>query len=266
MEGKAVAKRIVLVTGAARGIGRGIAASFLAAGDSVMLADLAAGDGWRYRLGSSDELAAAVRELAASARETVRSTPLDVTDAASCAAAVAATVDAFGGLDVLVNNAGVVDSGATETFSEAQWDRIFAVNAKGVFLMAQAALPALRASADAAIVNVASIAGKRGAARMAAYCGSKFAVVGITQSLALELAGDGVRVNALCPGMVGTAMWHDHLMANAGAATFAERMGEVIPLGRPQTVADMGQAAVFLASAPNVSGVALNVAGGYEMH
>ena len=261
-----MAKRTVLVTGGARGIGLGIATSFRAAGDNVMLADLAAGDGWRYQLGSSGELAAAERELAGAAREAVRSTPLDVTDAASCAAAVAATVDAFGGLDVLVNNAGVVDSGATETFSEAQWDRIFAVNAKGVFLMAQAALPALRASTDAAIVNVASIAGKRGAARMAAYCGSKFAVVGITQSLALELAGDGVRVNALCPGMVGTAMWHDHLMANAGAGAFEERMGEVIPLGRPQTVADMGQAAVFLASAPNVSGVALNVAGGYEMH
>ena len=261
-----MAKRTVLVTGGARGIGLGIAAAFRAAGDNVMLADLAAGEGWRYRLGSSGELAAAERELAAGAPGAVRSIPVDVTDAASCGAAVAATVDAFGGLDVLVNNAGVVDSGATETFSEAQWDRIFAVNAKGVFLMTQAALPALRASADAAIVNVASIAGKRGAARMAAYCGSKFAVVGITQSLAQELAGDGVRVNALCPGMVGTAMWHDHLMANAGAAAFEERMGELIPLGRPQTVADMGHAAVFLAAAPNVSGVALNVAGGYEMH
>ena len=261
-----MAKRTVLVTGGARGIGLGIAKSFRAVGDNVMLADLATGDGWRYRLGSSGELAAAEQELAAAAPGAVGSTPLDVTDAASCAAAVAAAVDAFGGLDVLVNNAGVVDSGATQTFSEAQWDRIFAVNAKGVFLMAQAALPALRASADAAIVNVASIAGKRGAAKMAAYCGSKFAVVGITQSLAQELAGDGIRVNALCPGMVGTAMWHDHLMANAGLAAFEERMGELIPLGRPQTVADMGQAAVFLASAPNVSGVALNVAGGYEMH
>ena len=261
-----MAKRTVLVTGGARGIGLGIAKSFRAAGDNVMLADLAAGDGWRYRLGSSGELAAAERELGAEAPGAVGSTPLDVTDAASCAAAVAATVDFFGGLDVLVNNAGVVDSGATQTFSEAQWDRIFAVNAKGVFLMTQAALPALRGSADAAIVNVASIAGKRGAAKMAAYCGSKFAVVGITQSLAQELAGDGIRVNALCPGMVGTAMWHDHLMANAGLAAFEERMGELIPLGRPQTVADMGQAAVFLASAPNVSGVALNVAGGYEMH
>ena len=259
-----MATRTVLVTGAARGIGQGIAESFLAAGDNVMLADLASGEGWRYQLGSSGELAATERELAASG--TVRATPVDVCDAASCAAAVAATVAAFGGLDVLVNNAGVVDSGPTETFTEAQWDKIFAVNVKGVFLMSQAALPSLRASADAAIVNVASIAGKRGAPRMAAYCGSKFAVVGITQSLALELASDDIRVNAVCPGMVATAMWQDHLMANSAAGSFEERMREMIPLGRPQTAADMGQAAVFLASAPNVSGIALNVAGAYEMH
>ena len=132
--------------------------------------------------------------------------------------------------------------------------------------MTRAAVAALRGSDDAAVVNTASIAGKRGAPRMAAYCGSKFAVVGITQSFALELAPDGIRVNALCPGMVGTAMWHDHLMANRPEDDFETRMREMIPLGRPQTVDDMGQAAVFLATAPNVSGIALNVAGAYEMH
>ena len=176
-----------------------------------------------------------------------------------------ATVDAFGGLDVLVNNAGVVDSGPVPEFTEERWDHIFAVNVKGIFLMTRAAIGALRASEDAAIVNTASIAGKRGAPRMAAYCGSKFAVVGITQSFALEFAPDGVRVNALCPGMVGTALWHDHLMPNQGEPAFEERMRDLIPLGRPQTVEDMGQAAVYLATAPNVSGIALNVAGAYEM-
>ena len=256
--------RSVLVTGGARGIGKGIASSFLEAGHNVMIADLPAGGGWRYELGSQAEMNDAVRDLAALGD--VRCTPLDVTDAASCAAAVQATVDAFGGLDVLVNNAGVVDSGALDDFSETQWDTVFAVNVKGVFLMTQAAVAALRASSDAAVVNTASIAGKRGAPRMAAYCGSKFAVVGITQSLALELAEDGIRVNALCPGMVNTAMWHDHLMANRGDAEFEERMRDLIPLGRPQTEQDMGQAAVFLATAPNVSGIALNVAGAFEMH
>lgn len=256
--------RTVLVTGGGRGIGRGIAKSFLEAGCNVMIADLAAGGDWRYQLGSSTDMADAVASL--SALGDIRSTPLDVTDAESCGAAVQATLSAFDGLDVLVNNAGVVDSGAVDEFDEAKWDRVFAVNVKGVFLMTRAALGALRASKDAAIVNTASIAGKRGAARMAAYCGSKFAVVGITQSLALELAADGIRVNALCPGMVGTAMWHDHLMANRGDAEFQDRMRELIPLGRPQTVEDMGEAAVYLASAGNVSGVALNVAGAFEMH
>ena len=255
-----MAKRAVLITGGARGIGKGIARAFVEAGDDVMIADLADSQAWRYALASESELKATAEELGVSC------TPVDVTDAASCAASVEATVATFGGLDVLVNNAGVVDSGAIETFTEEQWERIFAVNTKGVFLMTQAAVGALRASDDAAIVNTASIAGKRGAPRMAAYCGSKFAVVGITQSFALELAPDGIRVNALCPGMVGTAMWHDHLMANRTESDFETRMEEMIPLGRPQTVDDMGQAAVFLASAPNVSGIALNVAGAFEMH
>ena len=257
-------KRTVLVTGGGRGIGRGIAKSFLQAGCNVVIADLPAGGDWRYPLGSSADMKDAVASL--SGLGDIRSTPLDVTDAESCSAAVQATLDAFGGLDVLVNNAGVVDSGTVDEFDEAKWDRVFAVNVKGVFLMTRAAVAALRASADAAIVNTASIAGKRGAPRMAAYCGSKFAVVGITQSLALELAADGIRVNALCPGMVGTAMWHDHLMANRGDAEFQDRMRELIPLGRPQTAEDMGEAAVYLASASNVSGVALNVAGAFEMH
>ena len=256
--------RSVLVTGGARGIGKGIAKSFLEAGHKVMIGDLPAGGNWRYQLGSQAEMEDAVRSLGGLGD--MRCTALDVTDAESCAAAVQATVDAFGGLDVLVNNAGVVDSGPLEEFGAEQWDKVFAVNTKGVFLMTRAALGALRASGDAAVVNTASIAGKRGAPRMAAYCGSKFAVVGITQSFALELAPDGIRVNALCPGMVGTAMWQDHLMANRGEPAFEDRMREIIPLGRPQTAEDMGQAAVFLASAPNVSGVALNVAGGYEMH
>ena len=257
-------KRTVLVTGGARGIGRGIAESFLRVNHNVVIADLDSAGDWRYPLATQSELTDTAKEL--SNLGDIHRTDLDVTSAESCKACVQQTIEAFGSLDVLINNAGVVDSGPIDTFTEAQWDRIFEVNVKGIFLMTQAAVPELRKSADAAIINTASIAGKRGAARMAAYCGSKFAVVGITQSFALELASDGIRVNAICPGMVGTAMWHDHLMENQGDSEFESRMSQLIPLGRPQSVEDMGEAAVYLASAPNVSGVALNVAGGYEMH
>ena len=267
--------RVILVTGGARGIGRGIAEAFLQRGARVMIGDLSDPAStrealWSYELSGSRELDAAVAELENLGQ--VRATALDVTDLASCEAAVAATLDAFGQLDVLVNNAGIVGSGPIDTFDVVEWDRIFAVNTRGIFLMTRAALPALRRSENAAVINTASIAGKKGYPNMSAYCGSKFAAIGITQSLAGELAKDGIRVNALCPGMVGTAMWLEHLMPMnvreqaEKTAQFEAAMAETIPLGRPQTPQDMGEATVFLATAANVTGVSLSVAGGFEMN
>ncbi len=262
---------VVLVTGAARGIGRGIARAFVEAGASVMLADLGPkADAWGYALSGETDLQNTAAEL--SAIGSVQSTHLDVTDPASCDAAVAATLQAFGRLDVLVNNAGVVQSGALEEFPEEHWDQVFAVNTKGLFLMSRAAVGALKQNAPSCIINTASIAGKQGYPNMSAYCGSKFAAIGITQSLAAELAPANVRVNAICPGMVGTAMWLEHLLPGASAgsnenneAQFETMMQQTIPLGRPQTPEDMGAAALYLATAPNVTGVALSVAGGFEM-
>ena len=251
-----------MVTGAARGIGRGIAQAFLQAGHRVMVSDLGEGSDWRYSLSTSAELDATIGELSAFGE--IHGTPVDVTNAGSCRSAVEATIDAFGQLDVLVNNAGVLDSGPIETFSEQQWDHIFDVNVKGIFHMTSAAVAHLRASDDPAIVNTASVAGKFGAANMSAYCGSKWAAIGITKSLAQEFAPDGIRVNAVCPGIVGTAMWLDHLMEGAGQDAFEAQIARMMPLGRPQTTDDMGQAAVYLATAPNVTGVALSVAGGYD--
>lgn len=267
--------RVALVTGGARGIGLGIAEAFLRRGARVMIADLGersaqAQGTWSYDLSSSRDLDAAVARL--DRHGEVRGTTLDVTDLASCEQAVDAVLDAFGQLDLLVNNAGIVGSGPIDDFDVAEWDRIFAVNTRGIFLMTRAALPALRRSENAAVINTASIAGKKGYPNMSAYCGSKFAAIGITQSLAAELAKDNIRVNALCPGMVGTAMWLEHLMPMnlLGQADknsqFEAAMAETIPLGRPQTPEDMGEAAVFLAQAPNVTGVSLSVAGGFEMN
>ena len=263
--------RVALVTGGARGIGRGIALALARAGARVMVADL--GDNtsdWAYDMAGSPEMAQTV-SLCAEFSEAA-ATPVDVTRAASCEAAVDATLNRFGQLDVLVNNAGVVMSGPISEFSETHWDQVFAVNSKGIFLMSRAALDALKNSEHAAIVNTASIAGKQGHRNMAAYCGSKFAAIGITQSLAHELAPAGIRVNAICPGMVGTAMWLEHLLPSNSVdeaeknRAFEDAMHSTIPLGRPQTTQDMGEAVVYLATAPNVTGVSLTVAGGFEMN
>ncbi|MDA1073488.1 MAG: SDR family oxidoreductase [Proteobacteria bacterium] len=262
--------KVVLVTGGARGIGLGIATSFLAAGAKVMIGDLGAGSDWTYNLSSKQDMEKVLKQYADLGD--LDATELDVTSAESARNAVSATVQRFGGIDILVNNAGVVGSGPVETFSEQEWDRIFAVNTKGIFLMTQAALPELKKRPGACVVNTASIAGKKGHANMSAYCGSKFAAIGITQAMANEFARDGIRVNAICPGIVGTAMWLDHLMPTnvtdqaEKTENFEARMRKTIPLGRSQTTQDMGQAAVFLASSPNITGVSLTVAGGIEMN
>ena len=262
--------KVVLVTGGARGIGLGIVHAFAAAGHRVMIADLGASGDWRYNLSSSDDLEQAKQNEASTGE--VDACEVDVTDAESCHRAVAATLEKFGRLDVLINNAGVVDTGSIETFAEADWDRIFAVNTKGIFLMCKAALGALKASGEGAIVNTASIAGKEGNALMSAYCGSKFAAIGINQALAKELAPDNITVNAICPGIVGTSMWLEHLIPNRGRTTdeqqqtFEASVSTRIPLGRPQTPQDMGEAALYLATARNVTGIALTVAGGITMN
>ena len=265
----------VIVTGAARGIGRGIAAGFVREGARVVLADLgsrAEGEGgrWAYRMASKDELEAAAEELRQAGGE-VLAVELDVTDAASCARLVEETVDAFGGVDVVVNNAGLVKAGALAHYDEADWDRLFAVNAKGVFLVSRAALEPLSRDGGA-IVNIASIAGKKGYAGMAAYCASKFAVIGLTQAMAQELA-PAIRVNAICPGLLATAMWLDHLSVGAAAMSgkapgreaFEAFVDENTPLGREQTPDDIAEAALYLARADNVTGISINVAGGTEM-
>lgn len=265
--------KVALVTGGARGIGAGIAKSLARAGAQVAIADLGlkGNDGnWTYHLSSESQANETLKALQDIGGQHA-SFALDVTQMESCEQVVQQVLSKFGRIDILCNNAGVVDSGAIDQFSEKAWDRIFAVNCKGLFLMSKAATAALRSNRGC-IINTASIAGKKGYPNMSAYCASKFAAIGFTQSLAAELAPAGVRVNAICPGMVGTAMWLDHLLPKRGGVneasqeSFEAAMAQTIPLGRAQTVEDMGQAVVYLASAENVTGVALSVAGGFEMN
>jgi len=268
--------KVAIVTGAARGIGRGIAEALADAGANVVLSDIgsaaskaAPSSGARpitYALSSAEQLAAAAREVAARGRGKTLALACDVTNAEQVAALVAHTRDAFGRIDLVVNNAGVVHFGPLEEIDEARWDFVYAVNVKGPYLVSRAALGEL-AKTQGAIVNIASVAGKRGYATGSLYCSSKFAVVGFTQALAAELGPRGVRVNAVCPGILATHMWTHHLTSEerGGRAAYDAAVKQSIPLGREQTPADIATAVIYLATSPNVTGVSLNVAGGMEM-
>jgi meso-butanediol dehydrogenase/(S,S)-butanediol dehydrogenase/diacetyl reductase len=265
-----LAGKVAIVTGAARGIGRGIAEALADAGASVVLSDVAAGGAsagvLTYELSSGAQLETAAREIAARGRGETLAVACDVTRAAQVEALVARARDAFGRIDLVVNNAGVVHFAPLEEIDEARWDFVYAVNVKGPFLVSRAALGELTKT-QGSIVNIASVAGKRGYATGSLYCSSKFAVVGFTQSLAQELGPRGVRVNAVCPGILATHMWTHHLTSEArgGKAAYDAAVKQSIPLGREQTPADIAGAVLYLASSPNITGVSLNVAGGMEM-
>jgi meso-butanediol dehydrogenase/(S,S)-butanediol dehydrogenase/diacetyl reductase len=274
--------KVAIVTGAARGIGRGIAEALVDAGANVVLADIAgsgvgtahaaagpaagSAQALTYELSSASQLETAAQELAALGRGQTLAVGCDVTNAAQVAALVARAREAFGRIDLLVNNAGVVHFGPLEEIDEGRWDFVYAVNVKGPYLMSRAALGDL-AKTQGAIVNIASVAGKRGYATGSLYCSSKFAVVGFTQALAQELGPRGVRVNAVCPGILATHMWTHHLTSEArgGRAAYDAMVKQSIPLGREQTPADIASAVIYLATSPNITGVSLNVAGGMEM-
>jgi len=258
--------KVALVTGAARGIGLGIARGLAAAGCDIALLDLGDGanDTLTYALSGGAELEAADREVGELGVRTL-AVRCDVRDPAAVTAAVEETARALGGLDILVNNAGVVHMESALEITPERWDMVFDVNVKGTFLCSRAAIPHLT-SRTGTIVNISSVAGKRGYPGGAAYCSSKFAVVGLTQSLAAELAHAGVRVNAVCPGILPTHMWTHHLAAEerGGRAAYEASVGQLVPLGREQTAEDIAGAVLYLVTAPNVTGVSLNVAGGME--
>lgn len=264
--------KVALVTGGARGIGRGIATALARQGVHVAVADLyrpgatTAG----YALSTEAEVAKTVAELRALGVR-VLGVPCDVTQWSAVQAAVDAVTRDLGPIDILCNNAGVIDVAPVVECTEAQWDAMQNVNTKGVFLCTKAVLPGMiDRKAGGRIVNTASIGGKRGVAGLSAYVASKFAVIGFTQSVALEVAKHDITVNAVCPGWLGTAMWREVLMTKGGRAkhgeSFEQLSAQQIPLGRPQTPEDIGRAVVYLCSADNVTGIALNVAGGLVMH
>ncbi|MBE9584647.1 SDR family oxidoreductase [Mucilaginibacter sp. JRF] len=253
--------KVALVTGAGRGIGQGIAVSLAKAGASVALADV------------SIEFLAETKSLVEQAGAKVITYQVDVTDYSKVQGVVQKVTADFGTLDIAVNNAGVIGIHKTVEMEPEEWDRIMDVNAKGVFLCCKAELEVMLPKKHGRIINVASIAGKSGMQLLAAYSASKFAVVGFTNSLAKEVAKEGITVNALCPGIVGTGMWRgDTGLSKAYARdgeteeqSWERNQQDLLPQGEAQTPEDMGQLAVYLASAPHVTGQAIAVDGGYSL-
>ncbi len=253
---------VAIVTGAARGIGRGIAEALAREGAHIVIADLP----------SVDADAAETKKLVEAHGVQSISVHCDVRDYQDATLMAKSALDRFGKIDVLVNNAGVINVAAVVGMTEEQWDLVLDVNVKGTFLCSKAVAPHMIERRSGRIVNLSSQAGKRGSPGVAHYCASKFAVIGFTQSLAHELGPFNVTVNAVCPGEVDSAMWREHLLPAFSAyrgvtpeEAWEQFMRERVPLGRPQTAADIGQAVVFLCKADNITGESINVTGGSEM-
>ncbi len=191
---------------------------------------------------------AAVQATAAELGDNARGVRCDVTNSADVEAAIAGTVEAFGGLDVLVNNAGIEIGKPFHEHEEAEFDQLMAVNVKGVFLGIKHAVPVLAGGGGGAIVNMSSVAGLGGVPLLGAYCGSKAAVIRITQTCAAELRPAGIRVNAVCPSFIDTEMV-ERLVDPFEAATGAQ-FGDVVALkqGRLGTAEEVAEMTAFLAS------------------
>ena len=218
-----LAGKKAVVTGAGKGIGAAVARSLAAAGAEVLVAARTRSDVERVAAGLVADGYAAWAESC------------DVTDPAQIEALSKAALEHLGQVDVLVNNAGIAHSAPLKAISLDTWNRIFAVNVTGTFLCTQAFVPGMVERGWGRVVNVASIAGRAGAAYIAAYSASKHAVLGFTRSVAAEVAASGVTVNAVCPGYVDTDMTKDsveRIVEKTGRA--AEQVTEAIRRTSPQ--------------------------------
>lgn len=249
--------RVAVVTGGGSGLGASHCVTLAGYGAAVAVADI---DGAAARSVAGEVEAAGGRALAVD---------LDVTDWDSCQALVPVVEGALGPVDILVNNAGVSKRVPLVEMDEAEWDRLFDINAKGHFLVTRAVAPGMIDRRRGRIVNTSSVVGRQGYPNFSHYCASKFAIRGLTHSWAGELAPYDITVNAVCPGIVDTPL-HERIVSQMAddadvAADDAKRDFHAgIPLGRPQTPADISEMVAYLASdlARNMTGCSYDVNGG----
>ena len=251
--------KVAIITGAAQGLGEALAHRLDAEGCAVVAADI--------NLDAAQAVAAALREAIA--------LRVDVTRSEDCEAMARAAEERFGGVDFLVHNAGIVISGPIEELTYAQFAKVCDVNLNGYFNCAKATIPAIRRRGGGAIVQINSKSGKKGSSKNCAYAASKFGGVGLTQSLALELAEEGIRVNAICPGnLLDSPLWvnslYDQYARNQGItpAEVRRKYTEQVPMKRGCSYDDVANVMVFLLSDESsyMTGQAINVTGGQQMN
>ena len=242
--------KIAVITGAGSGIGRAIAIAFSKEGANVGL------------IGRRRNLLEAVAREIGSASLVVQA---DVSKKSDVDQALKETVSSFGGLHVVVNNAGVLHSGTSEQITDPQWDETFNVNVRGVWHMSNAALPYLRRQGGGSIINMASVLGLNGARNRAVYAASKGAVVLLTKCMAIDHGGENIRVNAICPGFVETDLTQQVFAQALDPAAIRRERIAVHPIGRLGQPHDIAGLAVFLASDESawITGAVLPVDGGY---
>ena len=252
--------KVAIVTGGARGIGGNIVEGFAREGASVVIGDILS------------DVAQELAEKLSKGGTKVLAVKTDVSRKSDADNLVATTLKEFGKIDILVNAAGIVRDTLFVDIEEEEWEQVFAINVKGTYLASRAVVPHLIAAKQGKVVNISSRAGKDVPAGLSHYGASKFAVIGITQAMAKELAPYDINVNAICPGILRTAMWEKILDVRSKRTGIPReeiwsRMMDTIPLKRPQVPEDITNVVLFLSSdvSRNITGEAISVNGGARM-